>query len=138
MYRLDDPGDPDWKQSVTKQIVQNRDALKQRIARIESRKKIIDPKDYKAELGDAYNQYAWLVSNTEGDYQRALKCSLDSLEFLDADDIPYRAARLDTCARCYFALGRVEEAVATQQQAIKLDPFSPPMLRQLEEFQAAL
>ncbi|QEF99338.1 Tetratricopeptide repeat protein [Stieleria maiorica] len=138
MYRLDDPGDPDWKQSVTKQIVQNRDALKQRIARIESRKKIIDPKDYKAELGDAYNQYAWLVSNTEGDYERALKCSLDSLEFLDADDIPYRAARLDTCARCYFALGRVEEAVATQQQAIKLDPFSPPMLRQLEEFQAAL
>ena len=138
MYRLDDPGDPDWKPSVIKQIVQNRDALQQRISRIESRKRIIKPEDYKAELGEAYNQYAWLVANTEGDYERALKCSLDSLEFLDSEDLIYRAARLDTCARCYFALGRIEEAVITQEQAIKLDPFSPPMLRQLEQFKAAL
>ncbi|MCA9141024.1 MAG: hypothetical protein KDB00_29845 [Planctomycetales bacterium] len=138
MYRLDDPNDSDWKSTVMKQLVQNQEALKTSIARIEARKKIIPPEAYKAELGELYNQYAWLVSNTEGDFDRALRCSLDSIEFLDEDDIDQRAARLDTCARCYFSLDRVEEAIEAQVQAIKLDPFSPPMIRQLEQFKAAL
>lgn len=138
MYRLEDPNDPEWMASVMKQIEQNTNELQQRITRIESRKKIIKPEDYKAELGEAYNQFAWLISNTEGDYERALKCSQDSLEFLDSDDVRYRAARLDTCARCYYALQRYEEAVQAQEQAIKLDPHSPPMLRQLELFKSSL
>lgn len=138
MYRLDDPGDTDWKSTVMKQLLQNQQALKTSIGRIESRKKIIPPEAYKAELGELYNQYAWLVSNTEGDFERALKCSLDSLAFLDDEDIDQRAARLDTCARCYFSLDRVEEAIQAQEQAIKLDPFSPPMMRQLKQFKAAL
>ena len=138
MYRLEDPNDADWKSTVMKQLMQNQDELKKGIAKIESRKSLIPPDAFKEEVGELYNQFAWLVSNTEGDYERALKCSQDSLSFLDADDIELRAARLDTCARCYFALGRLAEAVQTQKQAIKLDPFSPPMLRQLEQFEAAL
>lgn len=138
MYRLEDKADPDWRTTVMKQLMQNQDELKKDIAKIESRKSLIPPDAFKEELGEKYNQYAWLVSNTEGDFERALKCSLDSLSFLDADDIEIRAARLDTCARCYFALGRIDEAVEAQAEAIKLDPFSLPMLRQLEEFKAAL
>jgi tetratricopeptide (TPR) repeat protein len=138
MYRLEDPNDPDWKSTVVKQIEQNIEKLEQDISRYESRKKMIPPDQYKEGVGEHYNQYAWLVSNTEGDYERALKYSLSSLEFLDSDDVDHRAARLDTCARCFFALGRVDEAIQTQKQAIILEPFSPPMNRQLKQFEAAL
>ncbi len=138
MYRLDDPADPDWKTTVSNQLLQSQNELSKNIARIESRKNVTPLDKYKEEAGESFNQYAWLVANTEGDFERALKYSLDSLDFLDSDEVGARAARLDTCARCYFALGRVEEAIETQELAIKLDPFSPPMLRQLKEFKASL
>ena len=138
MYRIKDPDDADWQSTVMKQLEQNLNELKKGISVIESRRNRMQASDYKEELGELYNQYAWLVSNTEGDFERALKCSQDSLEFLDTDELEARAARLDTCARCYFSLGRVEEAIETQKKAIKLDPFSPPMQRQLKEFEAAL
>lgn len=77
------------------------------------------------------NEYAWLVSNTEGDYRKALEYSLKSLE-TDPD-----AAKYDTCGRCYFAVGEIENALLMQKRALKLDPHSPPMQRQLKEFEAA-
>lgn len=138
MYRLDDPSDPDWKPTVLKLIVQNRDKLARDIAVIEARKSSIPKEQYEEGLGELYNQFAWLVANTEGDYERALKLSQQSLEYLDADQLSARAARLDTCARCYFALDRVAEAIETQRLAIELEPHSPAMLRQLAEFKAAL
>ncbi len=138
MYRLEDPSDVDWKPTVMKLIVQNRDKLTRDIAVIEARKSVIPKEQYEDGLGELYNQYAWLVSNTEGDYERALKLSQRSLEYLDGDEVTARAARLDTCARCFFALDRIPEAIATQRRAIELEPHSPPMLRQLAEFEAAL
>ncbi len=83
-------------------------------------------------LGQELNQYAWLVSNTEGDLKKALDYSLKSLE-LDPD-----AAKMDTCARCYFAIKDYENAVRMQRRALRQTPHSPPMLRQLTEFESKL
>ena len=80
-----------------------------------------------------YNQLAWLISNTEGNYQEALEASKKSLEIK-----PDNAGHLDTLGRCYFAVKDYENAVKTQSRAIELDPHSQQMKRQLAEFQAAL
>ncbi len=80
-----------------------------------------------------YNQLAWLISNTEGDFKEALEHSQRSLELR-----PNTAGFLDTLARCHFALGEVAKAVEVQTSAVKLDPNSQQMARQLAEFQKAL
>ena len=52
-----------------------------------------------------YNQLAWLVGNTEGDFDEALRFSLKSLELK-----PDEGGFYDTLARVYFAKGDVENA----------------------------
>lgn len=79
-----------------------------------------------------YNQLAWLLSNTEGDFQEALKSSLKSLEIR-----PENPGHLDTLGRCYFALGDFDNAVKTQSRAIELEPHSQQMRRQLQIFKDA-
>ncbi len=80
-----------------------------------------------------YNQLAWLVGNTEGDYQEALRCSQKSIELR-----PNVAGYLDTLGRCYFSVGDFSNAVKYQLQAIELDPHSGQMNRQLVVFREAL
>ena len=82
-------------------------------------------------LAEALNNYAWLICNTEGDFGKALKNSLRSLEFVED------SAKLDTCGRCYFALGDFDNAIRVQKRALELDPYSPPLKRQLAEFESA-
>ena len=67
----------------------------------------------------AYNQFAWLVGNTEGDLDEALRCSQKSIQ-LKPDSGGYH----DTLAHVYFARGEYEKAVATQTKAIQLEPHS--------------
>ncbi|MDX1948322.1 MAG: tetratricopeptide repeat protein [Pirellulaceae bacterium] len=88
-----------------------------------------------ANLGVAQgcNQLAWLVGNTEGDYDEALKCSLRSLEI--RPDYP---GYLDTLGRCYYAKGDLANAIKYQSQAVKLDPHTGAIRRQLEFFQKEL
>lgn len=87
-----------------------------------------------------YNQLAWLVANTEGDYHEALRCSEKSLELLRANPrmVGGEASYLDTLGRCYYALGDYENAVKTQSQAVELEPESGLMAGQLEVFRQAL
>ena len=80
---------------------------------------------------NAYNQLAWLVGNTEGNYQEALECSLKSLELR-----PNTSAYLDTLGRCYYGAGDVANAVKYQSQAVALNPDSGQIRRQLEFFKA--
>ena len=80
-----------------------------------------------------YNQWAWLISNTEGDYQKAIRYSHRSLELL-----PDTAGYLDTLGRCYFAAGDIENAIKYQKQAVELDSSMKVLQRQLDEFEAAL
>ena len=80
-----------------------------------------------------YNQWAWLISNTIGDYQKAIRYSQRSLQ-LQPEDAGY----LDTLGRCYFAAGDLESAVKTQRQAVAKMPHMQVMQRQLEQFEQTL
>lgn len=87
-----------------------------------------------------YNQFAWLVANTEGDYVEALRCSEKSLELVRANPraIGGEASLLDTLGRCHFAVGDYENAIKAQSQAVELEPESGLMASQLEVFRQAL
>ncbi|MFP6649508.1 MAG: tetratricopeptide repeat protein [Pirellulaceae bacterium] len=87
----------------------------------------------KRKLAGANNQFAWLASNTIGDYKDAVRCSLKSLELR-----PGSSSYLDTLGHCYYGTGNYAEAVKAQQQAVNLDPSSQQMLRMLKVFQDAL
>jgi Flp pilus assembly protein TadD len=76
---------------------------------------------------------AWLVGNTEGDLDEALRASHRSLELA-----PETSGYLDTLGRCYFARGDCEKAVKYQSRAVDLDPHSGQIRRQLDFFKQAL
>lgn len=80
-----------------------------------------------------YNQFAWLVGNTEGDYDLAVRMSHKSLELK-----PDYAGFLDTLGRCYYAKGDLENAVKYQRRAVAGDPNSGLIRKQLELFEQAL
>jgi tetratricopeptide (TPR) repeat protein len=82
---------------------------------------------------DAYNQYAWLIANTEGDFDKALRYSKLSIEIASN-----RAGYLDTLARCHYAKGDLASAVQHQAKAAKLEPHSGAIARQLKQFQKEL
>jgi tetratricopeptide (TPR) repeat protein len=89
-------------------------------------------KNKEYQLAGQCNQLAWLLSNTNERPSEAVQLSLRSLEL-----IPDYGIYQDTLARCYFAAGQIEKAIATQELAVKNEPFQRSMLRQLEEFKAA-
>ena len=86
------------------------------------------------DLARAFNQYAWLVANTTGDYQQAVDYSRKSLELRNWESASY----LDTLGHCYYAVKDYQNAVKYQQQAVDMDPGSLGMRRQLKVFQQAL
>jgi tetratricopeptide (TPR) repeat protein len=79
---------------------------------------------------NAKNEYAWLVANTEGDVAKAVGYSRQSLE--DAFD---NASYLDTLAHCHAAAGNLERAVRVQSLAVRHEPNSVLVRRNLERFQ---
>ena len=131
MYRMD--GDDAWRESVIKTLRRQIIDIDSNVRMIEAQAKQLGPIMVPVNrVAHAYNQFSWLVANTEGDYEKALRYSLKSVEL-----VPDDSALLDTLARCHFAAGDINRAVATQRQAVKLMPHSPPMVRQLEQFEAA-
>jgi tetratricopeptide (TPR) repeat protein len=86
-----------------------------------------------AESPSPYNQFAWLIGNTEGDFDEALKCSLKALELK-----PDEGGFYDTLARVYYAKGDLENAVKQQTKAAELEPHSGLIRRQLEFFRKKL
>lgn len=83
-----------------------------------------------------YNQWAWLISNTEGDYQKAIRYSHRSLELKPNGS--NAAGYLDTLGRCYFAAGDLENAVKYQRQAVEQDGSLQVLRRQLAMFEKAM
>jgi tetratricopeptide (TPR) repeat protein len=125
MYRVPDADDK-WRQTTLAQI---RELARQFQQQIEE-----DPSDR-----DPYNQWAWLISNTEGDYQQAIRYSHRSLELIPAGaDESAGASYLDTLGRCYYAAGDLENAVKYQRQAVAKVDYMQVMQRQLALFEKAL
>lgn len=134
MYRLE--GDEEWQQSVRKTLTDQIGFAEAEVNEAINTPRRLAPflrGQTNFGIAERLNAYAWLVSNTEGDYEKALKYSKQSLLLT-----PNEPALMDTCARCYFATGDLEAAVKMQAEACRLMPHSPPLLRQLNEFKAAL
>jgi len=79
------------------------------------------------------NHWAWLIANTEGNYQQALAYSRASLKWQ-----PEEASFLDTLARCLYATGDLAGALEQQRKAARLDPHVHAIKRQLAFFEQEL
>jgi tetratricopeptide (TPR) repeat protein len=107
--------------------------------------------DEDRDIPTPYNQLAWLVANTEGDFDEALQKSLKSVELIrsrlaqeQAHGGPDVAAyaeslggHLDTLAHCYAAKKDFDNAVKTQTEAARLIPNAQQIVRKLEQFRKA-
>jgi hypothetical protein len=118
-HRLPHPT-PQFRERIAKSIERQTAQLRARMA-----------KEPKSAL--AYNQFAWLVGNTEGDLDAALRASQKSLELS-----PNNSAYLDTLAHVYFAKGDLENAVKYQTMAAEREPHSGLLISELKRFRAAL
>lgn len=78
-----------------------------------------------------YNEYAWLVANTEGDAEKATRYSKQSL--VTAFD---SASYLDTLAHCRAAAGDLDGAVRWQSLAVRHEPHNRTIRKTLERFEA--
>ncbi len=87
-----------------------------------------------------YNQVAWLVANTEGDIDEAIRYSHKSVELARADGEPSKriGGLMDTLAHCYFAKRDYVNAVKYQAEAAQLDPHTQSISRQLKTFREVL
>jgi hypothetical protein len=79
---------------------------------------------------NGYNEYAWLVANTEGDLQKATRYSRLSL-VKSFDSSSY----LDTLAHCHAAAGNKAAAVRTQTLALRQEPHNRTIRKNLARFQ---
>jgi len=79
---------------------------------------------------NGYNEYAWLVANTEGDIQKATRYSKLSL-VKSFDSSSY----LDTLAHCHVAAGNKAAAVRTQMLALRQEPHNRTIRKNLTRFQ---
>jgi tetratricopeptide (TPR) repeat protein len=122
MYRLPE-ADEKWREATRRRIANLARQFKQEIDENPS-----DP--------TAYNQWAWLISNTEGDYSQAIAYSHRSLELIpEGVGESAGASFLDTLGRCYYAAGDYENAVKYQRQAVKKVDYMQVMQRQLALFE---
>ena len=80
---------------------------------------------------NTYNEYAWLVSNTEGDFAKALRYSERSLR--DSFD---NASYLNTLAHCHAAAGNLTAAIRTQRLAMRHEPHNRIIRLNLAAFEA--
>jgi tetratricopeptide (TPR) repeat protein len=80
-----------------------------------------------------YNEFAWLIANTQGDFDEALRYARKAVELR-----PNRGDYLDTLAHVHFARGDLENAVKCENQAAQFEPHSGLILHKLEVFRHAL
>lgn len=142
MYRLKN-ADEDYHKSTVARILKSSKLLQNQILR-------------NPEIPHFYNHWAWLISNTEGDFQQAVAFSHRSLELRPPDPqalgdlasyyyqmrspelLPDSPSYLDTLGRCYYAAGDLENAIKYQRQAIEGHPHLMVMRRQLAQFESEL
>lgn len=79
---------------------------------------------------NGYNEYAWLVANTEGDIEKATRYS--KLSLVRSFD---NASYLDTLAHCRAAGGDYKAAIRTQSLASRQEPHNRLIKRNLARFE---
>lgn len=86
-----------------------------------------------------YNALAWIVANTEGDIEEAIRLSRKAVELAKVGGASSKkqSGLLDTLAHCYFAHGDYAAAVEFQEQAVKLNPETESMRQALARFRGA-
>jgi hypothetical protein len=139
MYRLPE-ADETWK-TMTKDKLQA--AIAEFRGEVERTKAELDSAegdDSRRSIQQGYaidcNQYAWLVGNTFGDHQEAVRLSQESVRI--CRQLPEMktnlAGFLDTLGRAFHGAGDVANAVKHQAMAVELNPVSGQIRRQLEFF----
>ncbi len=118
-YRLPNPT-PEFRKKIVDQI--------KKTAASERAEIVITPDE-----SAPYNQYAWLIANTEGDIDRAIAYSKKSIELK-----PDYGGYYDTLAHCYFAKGDFAAAVENQTKAATMEPHSGQIRKPLELFRKKL
>ena len=88
--------------------------------------------------GQAHNQFAWLVGNTLGETDTKLADEAIDASHRSLELSPGSFAYTDTLARCYYARGKIEQAIKFQKQALALNPHSGLLQAQLEFFEKKL
>ena len=121
MYRLPQQT-PEFQANIKKRIADCAAIFEEQLAKAKGRNSDLM-------RATACNQYAWLISNTEGDYKKALRYSM-----ISNDIRPESAGNLDTLGRCYYAVGDLKNAVRIQAKANRLEPHSGAIARQLKFF----
>ncbi len=138
MYHV--PSAPsEWKQQAHEKVKTKAAELFAEIVRLRSESNPFEPNralpgsDNDFTLAFRENQFAWLVGNTEGDVEEAIRCSRHSLTVQRA--VP---TYLDTLGRCYYRHGDFRNAVKFQRLAVLGMPHEGQIQRQLELFEQAL
>ena len=125
IYKLSN--DPDWnkfkEQSLKKAVAEFTRAVENYERSYRVFNKQWPGQDFfgseKKEIAKGLNQYAWLVGNTQGDKQHAIRASHLSLVLY-----PNEGAYLDTLSHSYYGAGDLENAVKYQTEAVKQIPHS--------------
>jgi len=81
---------------------------------------------------NAYNQAAWLIGNTQGNLDEALRFAEKAVE-LEPDNSAY----LDTLAHVHFAKGELDQAIRYQSRAAEVDPHNGLIVSELKVFRDA-
>lgn len=131
-YRVKEPT-PEFHKRTVELIRSAADSFQAKAAELERQ---IEPQNdqptreyIERELATDLNQFAWLVGNTEGNYEAAVQASHRSLVLR-----PETGGYYDTLGRCYYAKGDLANAVKYQSLAVKLEPHTSAIRRQLELF----
>jgi tetratricopeptide (TPR) repeat protein len=134
MYRFPD-ADSEWRQLTRQRLNDTVGYYREQIQDLVQAQNLQPAEEGRIRqyLAMYYNQLAWLIANTEGDLDEALRYSQTSLEY-----VPNMASYLDTLGRCYYAKKDYKNAVHYQGRAAALEPHSGQIQRQLELFQKAL
>jgi hypothetical protein len=94
-----------------------------------------------SDKGISYNQFAWIVGNTEGDMDEAINLGQlavnEKIKYVligAEDEWPKVGGVYDTLAHCYAGKGDFAKAASTQSVAHRLDPYSQQIKHKLDYF----
>ena len=93
---------------------------------------VVDYHEMENNVPSTCNSAAWLLANTDGDYQTALTFAETAVK-AEPDNESY----LDTLAHVYFLGGKIDEAIHTQEKVIRMAPEAVVFRQAFERFKRA-